>query len=78
MQPNEIFKSQPIVVPAGMVHAIWTYIASKPSVETAWLVVQFQQIIGPQMQSIEDAETAKSKDESANVVEPTETDLQTV
>ena len=63
LTPDQIFKDQPITVPASMVHAIWTYISSKPSAETAWLVVPFQQMVGQQMKALEDA---------ANVTETTE------
>jgi len=55
MQSTEIYKDQPITLPAALINTIWTYISSKPSAETAWLVVPFQQIVGPQMKAIEDA-----------------------
>jgi hypothetical protein len=58
--PEQVFKDQPITVPASMIHAIWTYISSKPSAETAWLVVPYQQIVGGQMKALEDAANANS------------------
>ena len=64
LTPNQIFKDQPITVTASMINAIWTYISSKPSSETAWLVVPFQQQVGQQMKVLEDA---------ANASEPAET-----
>lgn len=71
MQPQEIFKDQPVVVPAGMVHAIWQFIGSKPAAETAWLVVQFQQFVGPQMKQIEDAVLAAAATGETAVAEST-------
>jgi len=64
LTPDQIFKDQPITVPASMVHAIWTYISSKPSAETAWLVVPFQQMVGQQMKVLEDAANASAPAET--------------
>jgi len=64
LTPDQIFKDQPITVPASMVHAIWTYISSKPSAETAWLVVPFQQMVGQQMKALEDAANASAPAET--------------
>jgi len=64
LTPDQIFKDQPIAVPASMVHAIWTYISSKPSAETAWLVVPFQQMVGQQMKALEDAANASAPAET--------------
>ena len=55
MQPQQIFTTQPVTVPAGLVKAIFDYIGSRPSVETALLTLQFQQVVGAQMQAIENA-----------------------
>jgi len=63
LTPEEIFKDQPITIPASLINQIWGYIASKPSAETAMLVITFQQAVGSQMKALEDA---------ANASQPTE------
>ena len=64
MQPQQIFTTQPVTVPAGLVKAIFDYIGSRPSVETELLTIQFQQVVGAQMQAIEDAVKAAAPAET--------------
>ena len=72
MQPEQIFTTQPVTVPAGLVKAIFDYIGSRPSVETALLTIQFQQVVGAQMQAIEDAvkAAAPAADTAPSSTEP--------
>jgi len=37
---------------------IWSYIASKPSSETAMLTLNYQQVVGAQLKALEDAYAA--------------------
>ena len=57
--PEQIFQHQPITIPASLVNQVWGYIASKPSAETAMLVITFQQAVGAQMKALEDAAVAE-------------------
>ena len=57
--PEQIFQNQPITIPARLVNQVWGYIASKPSAETAMLVITFQQAVGAQMKALEDAAVAE-------------------
>jgi len=68
LTPDQIFQNQPITIPASLVNQVWGYIASKPSAETAMLVITFQQAVGAQMKALEDA---------ANASQPTEAPVET-
>ena len=57
--PEQIFQNQPITIPASLVNQVWGYIASKPSAETAMLVITFQQAVGAQKKALEDAAVAE-------------------
>jgi len=69
LTPEQIFQNQPITIPASLVNQVWGYIASKPSAETALLVITFQQAVGAQMKALEDAANATTA--------PTETPAET-
>jgi len=64
LTPEQIFQNQPITIPASLVNQVWGYIASKPSAETAMLVIMFQQAVGAQMKALEDAANASQPAEA--------------
>jgi len=64
LTPDQIFQNQPITIPASLVNQVWGYIASKPSAETAMLVITFQQAVGAQMKALEDAANASQLTEA--------------
>jgi len=74
MNPTDVFKDQPITIPANLAFTIWSYIASKPSSETAMLTLNYQQVVGAQLKALEDAYAAANAATDPSVVtdvEPT-------
>jgi len=69
LTPEQIFTTQPITIPASLVNQVWGYIASKPSAETAMLVINFQQAVGAQMKALEDAANATETTEASTTVQ---------
>jgi hypothetical protein len=53
---NEVFKDQPITVPANLVVAILQYLGNKPAGETAFLLMGLQNATLAQLQAIETAD----------------------
>jgi len=64
MNPNEIFTDQPVSLPAGLVYALLQYVSSKPSGETANLLIALQQSSVAQLQAVEAAYNALNPTEA--------------